>query len=168
MIRPFLQPFRILKFQIISSCFQKMSFDTPSYRGAALRARGVCVFLRSCFIRFDISFVLELHTCRHTSSCVLACLYAFKHFLFHELLCLFILYIHIYVFPFHVFCSRCRKRICSPQGFTSVTGCGAALLSHARTPRCSGDLHPKRCYFRVIFILNYEVSPLRVMPLWGV
>ena len=89
-------------------------WHTHGYRGAALRARGVCVFLRSCFIRFDISFVLELHTCRHTSSCVLACLYAFKHFLFHAFLCLFILYIHIYVFPFHVFCSRCRKRICSP------------------------------------------------------
>lgn len=89
-------------------------WHTHGYRGAALRARGVCVFLRSCFIRFDISLVLELHTCRHTSSCVLACLYAFKHFLFHAFLCLFILYIHIYVFPFHVFCSRCRKRICSP------------------------------------------------------
>ena len=34
-------------------------------------------------------------------------------------------------------------------------------------PMCN-DKHPKWCYFRIIFILNYEVSPLRVMPLWGV
>ena len=73
-------------------------------------------FLRSCFIRFAVPFVLEVHTCRHASSCVWACLYAFKHFLFHALLCSFILYIHIYVFPFHAFCFRCRKMICSPKG----------------------------------------------------
>lgn len=30
MIRPFLLPFRMPNFQIISSSFQKLSFDTPS------------------------------------------------------------------------------------------------------------------------------------------
>ena len=127
----------------------------------------VCVFWRSCFIRFAAPFVLELHTYCSSSSLTLVCLYAFKRFSLHALLCSFILYIHIYVFPFHAFCSRCRKRICSPKGFTFVTGCGAALRSHARISPIRGDVHPKWCYFRVIFILNYEVSPLRVMPLWG-
>ena len=74
---------------------------THGYLSVALRARGVCVFLRSCFIRLAVPFVLKLHTYCSSSSLTLVCLYAFKRSSLYALLCSFILYMHTYGFPFH-------------------------------------------------------------------
>ena len=108
--------------------------------------------------------MLEVHTCRHTTSFVLVCLYAFKRSSLHALLCPFILYMHTYGFLFMRFVLYAEEDM-QPEGLNFRNRVWRSLAKpRPDFPMCN-DKHPKWCYFRIIFILNYEVSPLRVMPL---